>query len=68
MKILQFELFTFYCWLINGRIDEFKIDILRIGNRSLFCYSHETACATNVSILFLRFEIFKDENGKKYWE
>jgi hypothetical protein len=68
MKILQFELFAFYCWLINGEIDEFKIDFFRIGNRSLLRYSYETACATDVSILFLRFEIFTDENGKKYWE
>ena len=68
MRISQFELFTFRCWLIDGRVDEFNVDILRLGNRSLFRYNHETACATDISIFFFRFEIFKGENGKKYFK
>ena len=62
--MLKFELFTFFFWKIGGNV-EWKINILRIGNRALFSIDYETACATVVNILFIRVEIFDKQKGFK---
>lgn len=63
-KQYQFELLSFYLWKIGHDL-EWRLQFIKIGNRALFGVDYETACATVVSILFVRVEIFDKKEGFK---